>query len=220
MICLLVMTDGRGDCLTRTLASFDSQVCGAITRRVIHDDSGDADYRAWLLEEYPDFEIVSTAGRSGFGGAIANAWQHIESGDEPYLFHLEDDFTFNDEVNLWDLAVVLELNSQLAQIALKRQPVNPTEAKAGGFMGQWPDEFTDRTTLDVQWCEHRLFWTTNPALIPMRVVAWGWPDCPQSERRFAESVFADPSVTVGYLGHKDRAPVVHHIGERRNGVGY
>ena len=220
MICLLVMTDGRGDCLTRTLASFAASVDGPITRKVIHDDSGDPDYRAWLVDEYPGFEVVSTLGRSGFGGAIANGWGWCETGDEEYLFHLEDDFTFNRPVHLTDLAAVLAANPRLAQIALKRQPVNPTEAKAGGFMGQWPDEFADRETLGVEWCEHRLFWTTNPALIPMRVVRWGWPIVPQSERRFAESVFADPDLSVAYFGHRDTPPAVHHIGTVRAGCGY
>ena len=38
---LLVMTDGRVDCLSRAIESARENLCGEVTHKVIHDDTGD-----------------------------------------------------------------------------------------------------------------------------------------------------------------------------------
>lgn len=228
-IVLLVMTDGRGDCLTRTLAAFDDHVTGPITRRVIHDDSGDPTYRQWLAGTYPDYELVSTPGRSGFGGAIQSAWRHLLAhADERWVFHLEDDFAFHRPVNLADLADVLDSRPYLTQLAFRRQPWNADERAAGGIVEQYPSEYHDQgDDAGREWLEHRRFFTTNPSLYRRSLCEVGWPDGAHSEGHFGLRLTRDgmpgvpgEQIRFGFWGARDSGEWVEHIGHQRAGVGY
>lgn len=224
MILLLVMTDGRRTCIERTVASARESLTGPITRAVIHDDSGDPDYTEWLAEEFPDFELVSTAGRSGFGGAIRNAWLHLnataENDDCRFVFHLEDDFTFNREVPLRYMATILDQHPELVQLALRRQPWNDTERIAGGVVEVAPTEFVENGDYGHAWLEHRRFFTTNPSLYRRSLTWRGWPAGGQSEGMFTAQLLEDPLRRFGYWGARASGEWVHHIGTTRAGTAY
>lgn len=228
MIALVVMTDGRGGYLRQTIASFDRHVTGPVTRRIIHDDSADPGYAAWLARTYPTYEIASTRHRSGFGGAINSAWAYLSGtsiggyvGDR-FVFHLEDDFTFNRSVDLLEMAEVLDVNRHLAQMALRRQPCNDVERGAGGVVEQHPEEYTERRDVAGRsWLEHRLFYTTNPSLVRRSLVDGGWPMGPRSEGVFTHWLLStDPDLRFGYWGQRTDPPWVEHIGVERTGRGY
>lgn len=227
MIALLVMTDGRREFLQRTLASANDMITGPITRRVIHDDSGDPAYRDFLAATYPQFELITTAGRSGFGAAIDSAWSRLAYGDESLVFHLEDDFLFNRPVDLADLALVLDAHPHLAQLALRRQPWNDEERAAGGIVERFPDAYTDVHHGQFAWLEHRLFFTTNPCLYRSNLCRRRWPAGGQSEGRFSLGLVADgtaeaspAAVRFGFWGARDSGEWVEHIGAVRAGTGY
>jgi len=222
VIALLVMTDGRRDCLARTIPSALANLHGPITRRVIHDDSGDDTYRWWLRDAFPTFEIIGhPAGRQGFGGAIRNAWRYLAAAGERFVFHLEDDFTFRHPVDLVHLAEVLDENTYLAQLAFRRQPWNPQEAAAGGIVEQHPDDFvqiSDRA--GHVWLEHRRFFTTNPSLYRRSLCHRPWPEGANTEGRFTHDLLIDPAIRFGYWGSRDSGEWVEHIGHERVGTGY
>jgi hypothetical protein len=228
MIALLVITDGRRDCITRTIASAQEHLVGPITRRVIYDDSGDLTNRAWLRVTFPDFEIAyHPEGRQGFGGAIRAAWAVLLDGTERFVFHLEDDFTFGRYVNLEAMAHVLDHRPHLAQLALRRQPWNDTERAAGGVVETNPESYLDAEDADgypagesLAWLEHRLFFTTNPSLYRTDLCQRGWPLGAQSEGFFSAGLFLDPTVRCAYWGRRNDEPWVIHIGKERNGIGY
>jgi len=216
-ICLVVMTDGRDRYLHESIASLLDNIHGRITRRLIHDDSGDPEHAAMLTSRYPGWGVVTTPGRSGFGGAYRHAWTHIARHvPEPFVFSTEDDFIYNRAVNLDAVAHLLELHPHVAQIALRRQPVNGDEIAAGGVVELAPESFTDRETAGWPWLEHRRFWTTNPSLHRSIVCREGWPPDPQSESAWTTRLFADPTITVGYWGARDDGPWVTHIGNERH----
>lgn len=231
-IALLVITDGRRDCITETIASAEANLVGPITRRLIYDDSGDHTNRAWLRVNFPGYEIAyHPAGRQGFGGAIRFAWQRLALGAERFVFHLEDDFTFGRIVNLEAMAHVLDHRPHLAQVALRRQAWNDAERAAGGVVELTPDGFTE-TVLDgdaadgyptgahLAWLEHRQFFTTNPSLYRRDLCGMGWPKGDQSEGRFTLDLFRNPETRCAYWGRRDDGPWVEHIGRERVGVGY
>lgn len=221
MIALLVMTDGRDDLLAETLASFAANVTGPISERWIHDDTGDRRHSDRLAGLYPDFTVVTSAGRSGFGGAIANAWGHLyRHSSSRFVFHLEDDFTWNRPADLDDLADLLDLYPHLAQVAYRRQAWNAEEIAAGGIVEQHPEDFTDCAAGDLRWLEHRRFFTTNPSLYRVDLLERGWPTGAHSEGRFSLDLFADPARRSAYFGPRDSPPWVHHIGATRAGTGY
>jgi hypothetical protein len=215
MICLLLMTDGR-DVLERTIASALSHLRGPVTRFVIHTDADDV---AQLSSAWPDWEIIGGE-RRGFAGAIDRAWREISKGSERYVFHLEDDFTFNRPLALVELAHVLDAHPYLVQMALRRQPWNEAERRAGGIVEQWPHEYFDQEWRGYEWLEHRLFFTTNPSLVPTRRCFAGWPVVPQSERAYSEQTFSSPDLKSAFWGPRFQEPWVTHIGQVRIGTGY
>lgn len=216
-ICVLVMTDGRPGYIGEAIASLTENLDGPITRRVIHDDSGDPAVHDRLRDQFPDWHLATTPGRSGFGGAYRHAWQHIvRHVTEPFVFSTEDDFTYNRAVNLHAVAALLDDLPHVAQVALQRQPWSGPEIEYGGVVGLNPDAYTDREHGGWPWLEHRQFWTTNPSLHRASICERGWPPDPKSEAAFAAALFADPTITVGYWGQREDDPWVTHIGNDRH----
>lgn len=227
MIALVVMTDGRAGCLDRAVASAAEHLHGPITRRVIHDDSGDLLYRDWLTSRHPQWEVIGDGDRLGFGGAYRRAWKYLtDAVSEPFVFGTEDDFTFNRDVDLSDLVTVLDSRPYLMQLALRRQPWNADELAAGGIVEQHPADYLDCCEFvpghdrPFQWLEHRRFWTTNPSLYRRAVCSRGWPDTQHSEGIFTHRLLEDPAILFGFWGDRYSGEWVHHIGVERVGVGY
>lgn len=220
MITLLVVTDGRRDCIAETIPSALANLQGPITHRVIHDDSGDPDYRAWLAHTFPSFILVASPARQGFSGAYANAWRYLSATPREWVLSTEDDFTFCRPVDLVAMAEVLTANPHLAQMALRRQPWNPTEVAAGGVVEQHPDAYADVSDGRYRWLEHRLFWTTNPSLHRTELCRGGWPRAQRSEGVFTAQLLEDPDLRFGYWGERSDGPWVTHIGHSRAGDGY
>lgn len=225
MIAALYRTDGRREYLVRSIESFEEHVVGPITRRIIHDDSGEDP--SWLFQTFPGWEIVCTNGRSGFAGAIQSAWRYLEDADEQFVFDCEDDFTFNGLVNLYALADLLTAQAHLAQISLVRQRWG--NEPEGGFMAQAPQWYTQRKEDQYEWVETRRNWTTNPSLYRQEVVHIGWPDAPDSEGYFGFALKEDiglpwgitpDKVQFGLWGAIGDPPSIEHIGLERIGVGY
>lgn len=220
MIVLLVLTDGR-PCLHDTMAHLD-QLHGPITRTVIHDDTGDADYRRTLRKTYSDATVIGADRRLGFAGAYHNAWRYLATQtDEPFIFNLEDDFLLTRPVELTELAAVLIRHQHLVQLALRRQPWNEEEREAGGIVEQHPDDYTEVREGARVWLEHRRFFTTNPSLYRRSLVTdRTWPNCRHSEGLFTHELLADEVLRFGFWGARDSGEWCHHIGNDRVGVGY
>lgn len=223
MIALLVMTDGR-DHIFETIPSFEAFASGPISERWIHDDSGDPRHADKLRRIFPAYTVLTTPGRSGFGGAIRSTWNHLrQESSADFVFHLEDDFTFRRLVDLGQMAALLDRHPELVQVALRRQAWNREELAAGGVVEVAPGDFEDQRDelLDLDYLTHRRFFTTNPSLYRRRLmVEHSWPDGAHSEGYFSAAVFADPDARSAFLGARDSGEWVHHIGSTRAGTGY
>lgn len=221
MITLLVMTDGRGECLEQSAATFD-RIHGPIATKVIHDDSGEPDYAAWLRDTFDGWTIVTTGRRSGFAGAYRNAWAWLRANCRTdWVFSTEDDFTFERDVDLSAIASVMTPRP-LAQMALMRQPWNSCEKAAGGIVEQHPADYYDTTDGKHHWLQHRRFYTTNPHLTQLRFIrSHDWPEGTESEGRFGVGLFAsEPMTMCGFWGKRGTGPWVRHIGTHRAGTVY
>ncbi len=220
---LLVFTDGRQDCLERTIASARESLVPwtFFNRRIMIDDSQNPDYARSLSSQFPDFQVLSNASKMGFCGAIQLGWAQIPKDDpESWVFHLEDDFTFNRSVNLLAMLEVIQRNPHLKQIALLRQAWSEEEHKAGGLIQVWPDSYEDKRWNDHEWLEHRLFWTTNPSLYRGNLTRIGWPDGPGCERTWTDMMLTNPTARFAFWGNRNDGPLVTHIGTHRVGTGY
>lgn len=223
MIWLVLYTDGRDELLARTIASANENLHGPITRRTIVDDTGQLAHAATLSTEYPEWTIEAHSERLGFGGTIARTWRYLAASAvrEQFVFHLEDDFTFNRPVDLVAMWRVLNEYPTLAQLALRRQPVNEAEIAAGGVVEMWPDQYIDKYNgyLGSHWLEHRLFFTTNASLYRRSLCGLEWPEIERSEEAFTRRCL-EHGYTFGYWDHRDSGEAIHHIGTHRAGSGY
>lgn len=220
MIALIVITDGRRDCIEQTIPSAEANLRGPITKRLIVNDSGDHRDWVWLRDTFPEFTVIHHKSRLGFAGSINTAWNYLRGEPESFVFHLEDDFTFNREIPLLDLARVLDREPGLIQLALRRQPWSSDEVRAGGVVEQHPDAYIDRLSDDGEWLEQRLFFTTNPSLYRMSLCSRVWPSGPHSEGHFSHRLLTDPAIRFGYWGARSSGEWITHIGQNRNGSGY
>lgn len=240
------MTDGRREYLAQTLASFDHFVTGKITRKVIHDDSGDPQFNEWLVEYYGDqsFEITpnnhqyrwlpgvppraARHDRLGYSGAVQRAWRYLEEEYDTnrFTFHLEDDFMFNRPVDLDEMAEFLDQKWWLAQIALRRGAWGREQR---GFVEDSPSAYKQCLDGEHAWLEHRLYYTMTPHLYRSRLRKVGWPDGIGSEIHFKDKLLQEglpwnvsgTNVRFGFWGGiEDGANVVTHIGYERLGHGY
>lgn len=225
-VVVAVFGHGRREYLDRTLTSFEANVDpDLIAARVIFDDSGDDRYQ-WGLARMYDWWGVVGGPKGGFSGNIIRGWQVLQGVHAPYVFHLEEDFTFNRPIDLAAMIRVLDAQQHLVQLALLRQPVNRDEKAAGGFIPADPESFVDCTDGTAEWIEHRKFFTTNPSLYRKSLMRLGWPDEEFSEGVFTHRILAsgthesaDPR--FGLWGNTQQTPAVHHIGDdRADGSGY
>jgi len=224
MIAVLIITDGRVNVLKRTIASFEEQVSGPIIERFIYDDSGNQGLRDLIQKRHPNYSLIGhpTGERQGFGGAIRTAWSALRAESiADFVFHLEDDFTFNRPVDLEDFMGVLKQRPALAQLACVRQAWNPAEKEAGGVRELHPDWYTSHLDRHGRsWLEQGHFFTTNPSLYRRQLIdMFDWPDTDQSEGFFS-SMCRQGGFSFGYWGEMSDEPLVHHIGEHRYGIGY
>lgn len=217
MITLLVMTDGRKDCIERSIPAALANLHGPTPTRIIHDDSGDPAYEdyLWATFEPFGFTVYSTGKRQGFAGAIRSAWAWLREHDRnPYIFHLEDDFIVA-PVKLGDMVHALVEHPNIVQMALRRQPIG-AEIAAGGFLHD--SECVAVGKPPTQFLAHRKFYTTNPSLYRRELIVGNdWPEGSESEGRFSANLFTDPETYCGYWSDTE---LCEHIGRTRVGHGY
>jgi hypothetical protein len=210
-VALVVTTDGRREYLVRSIGSLHEQLRPWLPVRGIVDDSGDPDYQRFLHESFPDFQMIHHMRRQGFQATFRDAWELALSLDAEYVLHVEDDFTYNEPIDLERMADLLDANPQLAQIALKRQPVNDQERAVGGLMEMRPGAWTQQDGF----VEHAVTFTSNPSLIPRRVIELVLADpAPKTEPNITACLLTH-NLRFGYLGRIEDPPLVEHIGEER-----
>jgi hypothetical protein len=219
VIALIFMTDGR-EHITDAVRSAEANLSGPITERIVHDDSGDPDHRRWLSRTFPGYRVIYRTDRLGFAGAYANAWRFLSALPHRWVFSTEDDFTFNRPVDLDSMLDVLAPRPYLIQMALRRQAWSPAERAAGGVVEQHPGDYESHMWNDLEWLEHRRFFTTNPSLFARELTDLGWPAVAESEGHFSRVLTASPEARFGFWGKRDDEPWVTHIGTQRVGHGY
>jgi hypothetical protein len=218
----VVLTNGRKAYLARTMYFAEQNVSYEhldVVARIIVDDSGDSVYRAWLRDSYPTYQVIEvSATPSGYTTAMACVWDVVAGLNTDYVFHLEDDFLFEQPVSLWRSVSILDDNPLMAQVAFKRGPWFANEHKHGGVIqalehrnrNMFVDEISKRD--NIPFTEHRVLFTTNPCVYPKWITEYPWPTEQWSESKFGQSLFTDPHITCAYLGHKHSAPTCTHIG--------
>lgn len=210
-VSLIVITDGRQDCIKSTIDRLNSIVSFNFFEKIIINDSANVAYHNYLSQRFIDFKIVSHETRRGLAGAVQSAWNSY-SKEAEFIFHLEDDFLFNEEPNIDNMITLLEQNKYLAQMALVRAPVNPPEEQVGGFVFQHLEDYHQKDGF----FEHQRLFTLNPSIYPVSTAEIGWPDH-GGETEFTNKVHSiDPEKKFGFYGNIYDKPKVTHIGGKRS----
>lgn len=210
-ISLVVITDGRQSCIEQTIDRFNQVINYNFFEKLIINDSGDRRYHNFLVNRFPEFNIVSHEQRRGLAGAVQSAWSSVNP-EVDYVFHLEDDFLFNKSIDINHMAFLLRTNPQLVQMALVRASVNPPEEEVGGFVFQHLEDYSQKE----DYFQHGRLFTLNPCLYPMSTVKMGWPDH-GGESEFTTKVHSiDKDYRFGFYGNIYDEPLVTHIGGRRS----
>jgi hypothetical protein len=226
-VAVLVITDGRDAYLEQAVDSVVN-LSGNITEWWMFDDTGDESYRASLAARYPAWRHINGGPRLGASGAVRKAWEILnDQSSATYIFHLEQDFVITRVVPLDDLAGLLYDYPHIAQVVLRRNPVNPLEQAAGGVVEQHPGWYVDRIDpFGRRWLEHSAYWSNNPCLYRTSILDLGWPE--HIAGQYGESTFtfllrehgmvdADgDQVRFAYWGPRDTGVWVEHIGHERS----
>ena len=218
-IMLGVIGNGRKELLDQTISSIKQKIEYPFFSKVLIDDTGDKNYHLELANDYKEFfngGLILHDQNLGLSGSIKSLWNAAHAQGADYIFHVEEDFTFNESVNINSLIQILDNEEfRFAQVALKRQPWNAEEVQAGGFMQ------ADRESYDDSWGNNKLKWTThkklftlNPSLYPRWVIDIGWGQG-WGEREFSDKLFSDINVMCCFIGTVDDPPLVHHTGTYR-----
>jgi hypothetical protein len=197
---VLLISDGRDEYRERTVASAKEML-------------PEPDY--FLHVDDREHEL-------GFAGAIRAGWRRVlTETDADYVFHLEQDFTFNRPVPIEEMGAVLRARPHLAQLALRRQPWNDHERAAGGVVEMHPDDYAEHELNGWRWLEHTRNFTTNPSLYRRGICEFGWPAGTDSEGHFGIAFRESyPGMRFGYWGARDSGEAVTHIGDVRAGKEY
>ncbi|GMU51005.1 MAG: hypothetical protein AMXMBFR33_01510 [Candidatus Xenobia bacterium] len=220
-VTVVVHTDRRREYIARAVPSLVEQVRGPIVRRVFYDDSGDAAYKQWLMEQFGrfGFYVVGPAERLGYTGSMRAMWSYLRRRcNSGYVFQTEDDFTFDVPIDLDRMIDILQDQPHLSQLALLRHPYYPRELAAGSIIAEHPEAYTKCEVDGARWLEHRLYWTCNPSLFRRSLCETPWPDVKSSERGYTDVLNRDPANRMAYWGHGEE--LVTHIGAERAGNNY
>ena len=210
-VAFVAITDGRKEYLKETLASANRCFTHGFRVRIMVDDSGDHCYGEWLRQNYPSFRIISHDTRKGLAAAVRTAWTTALATGADYVWHAEDDMVYTAHVDLDGMMAVLDADPNLAQLSLKRQPVNAEEEQAGGFIQLHTNDFYQCSGC----IEHQTLFTFNPCLVPRHAIRHALAGNDLLERGVTDTLLAD-GFCFGIYGRIEYAPVVQHIGHTRS----
>lgn len=219
-VAFVLRCDGRRDFIERTVQSVSDHIkAPRFSYGVIVDDSGDADYAAWLDETFPFLECLHHPQRLGLGSCFQSALNVVLGTDADYAFMVEDDTPILRDVILTPLADVLNTDPQLAQLMFMRPPFNDEEIAAGGVYQLTPDEFTEHNDGTSRWVTHNRWFGFQPSLVPRDVIEL----MATKATNFLELGVTEPlkeaGYHFGYWGGLDDAPYCDHVGTMRS-AGY
>lgn len=199
-ISLVVISDGRDELLTQTLASFREHA---------------RDYELMHTHAVDDREHAL-----GFCGALSAGMKSASADpDAHFIFHLEEDWRFLRPFSVAAMAAILRADRECFQVSLLRGP-HGDEGPAGPL--GWPEVEPMSLTAEgqpiIDYLQHALYYTTNPNLIRITDAASIAKVTPPNCEGNLGSWLIDQGWHFAALGEGE--PWIEHTGVQRTGVGY
>lgn len=213
LVCVVV-GDGRGEYLARTVASLN-HVNHPIYARIMVNDEANPLYCASLDVEYPEWRIHHT-GRVGMAGAVQAGFSAALEYEPDYVLWLEEDMLLIDDLPVGAAAAILNSpkNERIAQMVFKRLPWwgSPDEMELGD---QWQaiKRLAHFYTPNAGFATHDFIFSLNPCLIPRRILELGWD---VDNERGQTNKLLNLGYVFGHWGGLDSPALVEHIGHERS----
>lgn len=116
MITVCVTSCNRWNLLQATLDSFLSLNNYPIARYILHEDSDNSDLLTKIKEKYPMFEVFGSGYNVGLLKSIDNLYSLV---DTEYIFHLEDDWIFENNPNFIEQSLKVLENKSIHQVWIR-----------------------------------------------------------------------------------------------------
>lgn len=219
---LLITTNGRKQYIVPTVDSWKNFINSNVNKKMIIDDSGNQEYRQWLKETFPDFEIIGLGEKNMGFSYLLKTWTTSLEFESEYMLILEDDFLLLEDIDLQNILKVLDTNTNLLEMTLKRQAWSGEEIAAGGMIERIYKE--EKFIQHDGWFTQKEFFTTNPSFINInRLREYAkqiyQPDELISEGEFGSRIFKNnPDVLCAFWGNVFDPYKVEHIGHIRTGT--
>lgn len=217
-VVVAVINDGRDQYLEATLKSFKAKVHFDEPPHIQIFCDGDAGIalraHSVALACGVDAGVTSLSddGKAiGVYAMVYRAWRHLqaECPDCRFIYHQENDFIYNEDVSVPELAAILEENPLACQVVLKRQPWSKGEKARGNIYDRaYCDEVV--TVEGQRFVRQARWFSFNPCLY--RKSDMLLHDGAMTEKQLMSDFRAAHRYSL-YLGGWDDPPVVHHIGE-------
>ncbi len=160
-VTICITSCGRLDLLAETLREFRAYNSGG--RYLLSEDSTDAAVIAEVKATYPDMTVLSGPKRLGLMGSIDRLYTQVET---PYLFHLEDDWSFDGAID-WSAAIaLLEARPEVAHVCVRDVNEIKEKYRARSDLAT----LAGRQFRIMQTTSHPEFyaWSSNPGLMRTR----------------------------------------------------
>jgi|GEM_PF-3374079 len=212
-ICVIILNDGRNDYLEQTLKSLVKNVVfpfEAELYKILYDDMPDGrdeELLSRIALEYKIDRVILSDKNNGIDQAVQNVWKEVP--ECAYIWHQENDFTYNEQIAVEEMIRPLEMNRMIGQVALQRQAWYDDEIEAGGMYKVPYRTYRQGNIAGTNLVFQDKFFTHNPCVYRYSSIA---QVSPYNELAFAEHLKKTGVKTFAYLGKLTDAPKVHHIG--------
>jgi|TARA_R110002153_G_scaffold248467_3_gene404666 hypothetical protein len=219
-ICILFFTTSRYEYLIPTMESFHSNVDFGDNNiyKILIDDyplRRNEDILNKLVEKYNIDKLILNDENMGYSATWKKMWQNIPK-DMDYIWHQEDDFTFNKKVHINSLISILENKKiQLFQIFLKRNIVFEKNDYIRNIENNTCGEKVVIDEQELVLCNH--YFNPNPCLYPYWITQENYAENPQETPIIN---YLKKKYTYGYsamFGGRNDDNIINHIGEYTQG---
>jgi len=211
---IVIISSGRYNYLDQTLSSMFSMVnfCDHDIDIILHEDRTikyNENSGKQITEKYNIKNHIVTDNNLGPIPAVKNAWLNLKECD--YVWHQEEDFIYNKNINIDDFIKVIESTDvKVSQLLVERDNHNAPLKKLLGFI--------DINIDGINVCKHPSnFFSTNPHLIKKSEID-NIINCDilTSEYEIAMH-FLNKGYVSCYYGTTNETNYVTHIGVERIG---
>jgi GT2 family glycosyltransferase len=213
--CIIILTDGRNEYLSKTLESLDENVIfpsdADIFKIMVDDwpDGRDEKSIRKIAKKHKVNKLILNNENIGIDNSVQLAWSLIPD-DIDYVWHQENDFVYLEKVDVSKLITIL-FNPMIVQCALVRQPWYDDEKQSGSLMNTRPQRFRQANISGIDVVVHRDHFTHNPSLYKRKWI--------EQLKNYNEYFFKDhllrknPGLYFSYYGKKEDHHRILHIGE-------